>query len=334
MYRYHQVFARGGRMVTRKHVIAALKLSPLSEGMFRPHQAATPALRDAALAQLRETRKQSHPVLAGFRDAPSEVDRLFRGAENGKPTVEQTIGGVVHRLWRVQSAETQGALRPLFAPKKIHVLGDHARFEAMMAYADELDARSPLSMYSSGKYGMFALVNLDDPSLFVSPQHRVVRELSAKSADILARAKDTFIIEKIARDKLTEALGDSVAHQPAFAIAFKGEPDAYKLTLSPDVSVVGEGVSVHRALQKLDPVVSDLLFATKYLPGAKLTPERDLAAALAADGDAVIAMRALPLEGVLHADELRQLLPAESTTFAPELAELVTLTIDPDEDLA
>lgn len=330
LYRYHQVFPREGRTLVRRHLVCAVMLSPAADGMIRPHLAADPAKVAAELARIRETKMHKGMVFAGYRDAPGEADRQFRKIEDGKPTFEQTTAdGTVHRLWRVQSAEILGKLRQLFAPKKLHLFGDHARYEAMLQYRDELDAKAPLSMYSSGKYGLFALANVDDPALFVSASHRVVRGAIAK--DAIAKARGPFIVEKIARDQLASAVADSVAHQPAFAIAIKGEPDAYKLTLSPDVSVVGEGVAVHRALQKLDPVVVDAYFAPRYLPGATLTATTDLAAA--GDADAVIAMRPVPLEQVLYTDELAQRLPADSTAFLPALAEPIGFTVDPDEDL-
>ena len=336
VYRYHQVFARDGRTFVRKTLVAAVKLAPYADGTIRPHLATTAAAREAELAKIRATRTHAAMVFAGYRDAALEVDRQFRKLEDGKPTSETvTADGTTHRLWRVQSAEILGALRHLFAPKKLHLLDGHARYEAMLAYSEELDAKQPLAMYSSGKYGLFALVNVDDPTLVVAPRHRLVRGLTAKPADVLAAAKPAFIVEKVSRDpaKLALALGDSVAHQPAFAIAFRGEPDAWKLTLSPDVSITGEGIAVHRALQKLDPIVVDRFFAPRCLTGATLTSTLDLAAAVASDADAAIATRAVPLDQILHTDELGQLLPEDSTAFAPALADVVSFAIDPDEDL-
>ena len=64
--------------------------------------------------------------------------------------------------------------------------------------------------------------------------------------------------------------------------------------------------------------------------------ERDAADVVkaVANGAAVgIMMRPLPLESVLHADELGALLPFGSTAFHPPLANLIALVIDADEDL-
>lgn len=336
VYRYHQVFPANGRTFVRKTLVAAVKLAAYDEGTIRPHLATTPEAVDSELAKIRAGKVHDAMVFAGYRDPANEADRHFRKLEDGKPTVETTTpDGTTHRLWRVQSAEILGALRHLFAPKKLHLLDGHARYAAMLAHSEELDAKEPLAMYSSGKYGLFALVNLDDPTLAVAPAHRTVKGVKGKSTEVLAAAKKSFIVEKIGRDagKLLASLAETVAHQPAFAIAFHGEPDAYKLTLSPDVSITGEGIAVHRALQKLDPVVTDQFFAARYLPGATLTTARDLAAALASDADAVIATRAVPLDQILYTDELVQQLPPDSTAFAPALANLVSFSIDPDEDL-
>ncbi len=336
VYRYHQVFSGGTRTFTRKTLVAAAKLSPYAEGEVRPHVAVAAAERDAELAKIRTTKGQQAMIFAGYRDAPNEVERQFRRTEDAPPTYETvTPDGTKHRLWRVVSSEIIGALRPLFAPKKLHLLEGHARYEAMLAHSEELDAKAPLAMYSSAKFAMFCLVNVDDPALVSAPHHRIVRGLTAKSAEILAQAKRAFIIEKVSRDpvKLAASLADTVAHQPAFAIAFAGEPDAYKLTLRPDVSLVTEGVAVNRALQKLDPIVTESFFATRFLTGAKLQGELDLAAAFAAEADAVIATRPVPLDQILYAGELGQLMPEKATAFVPPLANLVSFSIDPDEDL-
>ena len=133
------------------------------------------------------------------------------------------------------------------------------------------------------------------------------------------------------------ALAESVAHQPAFIAVFAGEADAWKLTLSPDVSPFAEGGALHRGLQKLDPVVVDGMFVARALPGAQLTTTTDPQAALAALGtgaDVALIMRPLSVEQIAHVDELGQLLPASSTAFHPPIAPgLVSLVIDPDEDL-
>jgi hypothetical protein len=208
----------------------------------------------------------------------------------------------------------------------------------MLAYRDELAAKRSLAMYSSANYALMCLVNLDDPTLLAQPRHRVIRSATGSQA-VLAAAKQYFVIEKLAGaandlSKLRVALADTIAHQPAFVMAWSGEPDAWKLTLSPDVSPINAGVQVSRALQKLDPVVVDQLLVERTMPGAKLETVVTIEDALSAKADAVVLMRPLTIEQLNHIADLGQVLPAGSTAFVPKLATgLVSSVIDPDEDL-
>jgi uncharacterized protein (DUF1015 family) len=341
VYRYHQAFTdpTGTRTLVRKMLLCAVRLEPWTEGLVRPHEAAVPAHKEAALAQLKATRVQSAPVLAGYRDAAVEIERQFRKVDGDRPTLEITTPDqTTHRLWRVQSAELLGAVRHQLAPKKLLVLDGHDRYEALLAYRDELNAKTPLLMYSSANYGLMCLVNLDDPSLIVTPRHRVVRGAGTSQA-VLAAAKPYFIIDRLpgaARDaaKQRAALAETLAHQPAFVVAWGNEPDAWKLTLSPDVSPTAVGVQIHRALQKLDPVVVDRLFIDRLMPGAKVESVASAEDAFAAKADAVVIMRPLTVDQLSHVTELGQVLPAGSTAVQPKLAVgLAAAVIDPDEDL-
>lgn len=341
VYRYHQAFAdpAGGRTLVRKMLLCAVRLEPWASGLVRPHEATLPANTTAALGALQATRLQTAPVFAGYRDAAGEPERLLRRFEGDRPTLEVTTPDrTVHRLWRVQSAEVFGQLRHALAPKKLNVLDGHDLYEAMLAYRDELGAKQPLAMYSSANYVMMSLVNLDDAHLFVTLRPRVIRG-AATSQAALAAVKKYFIIDKLAgaaRDpaKQRAALADTIAHQPAFVVSWAGEPDAWKLTLSPDVNPINEGVQVDRALQKVEPIVTDRLFIERAMPGAKVETCASVEDAFAAKADAVVVMRALSVEQLLHVADAGHVLPAGSTAFYPRLASgLVASVIDPDEDL-
>jgi uncharacterized protein (DUF1015 family) len=345
VYRYHQAFAdpANARMLVRKMFLCAVRLEPWTEGLVRPHEESSPAQTAARLTALRASKMQTAPVLAGYRDAALEVDRLFRRVDGDRPTLEVTTPDhTVHRLWRVQSAEVFGQLRHVFAPKKLNVLDGHDLYEALLAYRDELGAKRPLAMYSSANHGVMCLVNLHDPTLLVTLRPRVIRG-APSSQEVLASARRYFIIDKLAgaaKDpaKQRAALADTIAHQPALVISWSGEPDAWKLTLSPDVSPVNEGIQVERALQKLDPIVTDRLFIERAMPGAKVetpaTLEEALAAKPDAKPDAVVIMRPLSVEQVMHVSDTGHVLPTGSTLFYPPLAPgLLSSVVEPDEDL-
>jgi len=341
VYRYHQVFAGpGGRQLVRKMVVCAVRLTPWQDGEIRPHEVVDAAARDTELARIRELRGHAQPVLVGFRDPAGETDRLFRKAESAPAMLERaTPDGTTHRLWRVHDAELLGKLRHLFAPKALHVLDGHARYEAMLAYRDELAAKQALALYSAASYGLGCLVEVTDPALVVAARHRMIRGATAKSAAVMPAAGEHFLVEKLAGAagdvaRQLGALAEVHAHQPAFVAVFAGEPDAWKLTLKPEVSPIAAGINAHRTVGKCEPVVVDQLFVARHLPGAQLATETDAAAALAAKADVTLLLRAVAIDEILRISDAGQQLPSGSTAFHPALApNLVAMPIDPDEDL-
>jgi uncharacterized protein (DUF1015 family) len=344
VYRYHQIFTGGNRSFTRKSFACAVRLSDWADGEIRGHEEVSPAVREQHLARIRANKGHTDAILCGVRDPASEVERIFRGIENGRPILDVTTpDGTVHKLWRSNSAELIGKLRTYFTPKKLHLLEGHSLYDAMLGYRDELAAKAPLSMYASANYGLAYVVSIDEPGLVSAPAHRVITGSTAKSGDALAAATKHFIVEKIASGasdlgRLHAVLADTVAHQPAFVVVFADDPDAYKLTLSPDVSPMNEGVKADRAVAKLDPFVIEQLFVAKHLGGGTSTIERDSANAIAALGkgaSVALITRPLALQQIIHVDELNERLPAHSTAFVPEIAQgLVSFAVDVDEDVA
>lgn len=343
VYRYHQVFPMGGRTVVRKSWFAAIALDSWTGGLVRPHEATDPNARTAELARISSSGVSSGPVLVGYRDAAGEVDRLFRKAEGAPPLYDiATPDGTNHKLWRCNSAELIGTLRPLFAPKKLWVLDGHARYEAMVGYRDQLARTEALPMYCSVNFGLGCLVNLEDPALVVGARHRVVRAGDISAQRVLDAAKRYFIVESLpgaAKDVVKQlgALTETVAHQPAFIVVFSGEADAWKLTLSPDISPVAEGVTAPRAIQKYDPIVVDQLFLPRIVPDVVAEVAADPEAVLAALGSGAkfgIIMRPLTVDQIVHVDAIGALLPAGSTAFYPQIApHLIGYVPDPNEDL-
>lgn len=173
VYRYHQAFpeASSTRMVVRKHVVCAVKLEAWTEGVIRPPEGKVPTDSAAALAALTANKALTPPVLAGYHDAAGELERAFRRVESERPALEVTTADrTVHRVWRASNAELQGQLRRSFAPKKLDVLDGPERYEAMLAYRDQLGARQPLAPYASANFVLMCLVDLDDLNLRAAPR--------------------------------------------------------------------------------------------------------------------------------------------------------------------
>ena len=341
MYLYHQTFAQQNRPITRRTVLAAVKLVPWTEGNVRAHEATDAAARELAVKGIADEAAHTDPVFIGYRDAAREVDRLFRRTEDEAPVLDVTTpDGTRHKLWRAASAEIIGAMRPLFAPKKLHVLDGNARYEGMLAYQEKLADKSP-PMYSSANYGLACLVNLEDPALVSAPRHLIVRGESVQRDKVLDAAKAFFVVDKIAGAaadpaKQNAALVDTIAHQPAFIVLFGGDPDAWKLTLKPDITPTAAGVAVHRALQKYDAIVIQHLFVPRVVPGASWKTTLHAATvhkALEGGAELGVITRPLAIDQIVHVDEIGELLPFGSTGFVPALARMAVYVVDPDEDV-
>lgn len=343
VYRYHQVFPAGPRMLVRKSWFAAIAVGPWDDTMVRPHEETDPSVRAAELEQISRSGIHTEPVLVGYRDAAGEVDRLFRKPEEGPPVYDVTTpDGTAHKLWRCSSAELIGKLRPLLAPKKALMLDGHARYQAMLDYRDRIVAADSLPMYSSANFGLACLVNLGDPALAVGARHRLVRAADLPDQRVLEQAKRYFIIEQLAGaaqdvGKQFAALADTVAHQPAFIALFPGDPAAWKLTLSPDISPVAEGVAVPRGIQRYEPIVVDQLFLRRLLPDATAEIIDDPLAVIAAVKDGAplgLILRPLTIDQIAHVDDVGALLPPGSTAFYPPIArQLIAYRVDPNEDV-
>lgn len=346
VYRYHQAFpGPGGRTLVRKSLICAIQLVPWTDGAVRGHEEPPADATAAALARIEAASAHADPVVAGFHDPANEVERLLRRTEGGTPVASRTTAdGVVHTLWRMADAEVLGKLRHNFSPKPLYLLDGHERYAAMLAHQAALGARQPLAPYASPNFGLACLVNLDDPTLVVAPRHRVVRGAGIAASELLAQLAGPFVIDKLpgaAADLATMlgALRETVAHQPVFVLAFAGEPDAWKLSLKHDASAAGTaaGKQLDRALHKLEPVVLQHLILARLATGAQAVTEVDAAAALAALGagaDLVVLARPVPLQTLLQLADGGHRLPAGSSAVYPPIAPgMVSLPIDPDEDL-
>jgi uncharacterized protein (DUF1015 family) len=356
IYRYHQSFrsdAHGGRVITRRGFVAAVRLEPFANGVVLPHERTLAGPKQDRLALMTATRAYFSQIFALYDDPGGEVERVLRRVDDRTPDLEATTDdGVVHRLWRVADAELVGKLRRLFAPKKLYIADGHHRYETMLALRDRQAAEHGLGLYSSAQYGSMFLVPTDDPGLVVYPTHRIVHGLpSIDAADLLQRARQHFIVDRLpgaARDadRIREAIAHTPGHQPSFAAVFAGDADAWQLTLDPHVNPAAVGLVGHPAVLRLDVTLLHGLVLDRILGITQAAQEaqtnlryvKDTGKALddIAAGRGQIAFLLNPgrVETVRQVADAGQVMPQKSTFFYPKLASgIVMARVDPDEDL-
>ena len=239
VYRYHQMFAAGGRTVTRK----TLALRGAARAVERGRDPAargdrSPTARDAALAAIRAAGGHTEPVLAGYRDAASEVDRVFRKVESERPTLEVTTpDGTQHRLWRV--AERRGDRQAAHAVRAEEAARAR-RSRALRGDArvrERARASEPLACTRRRTTALACLVNLDDPALVVAARHRIIAARRRQARRACSTAAQAVLHRREARRRgegRREAARGARRDRRAPAgvrRVFAGDPDAWKLTL-------------------------------------------------------------------------------------------------------
>jgi len=357
MYRYHQIFTHpdlGDRPVTRTGFIAAVRLHDFSERVILPHERTLRGPKVDRLALMKATSAHFSQIFTMFKDSSGEVERLWRKTEKEQPVVDAvTADGVRHLLWRCSDAEVLGKIRHAMAPKKLYIADGHHRYETMLALREHFAAGRDggLSTYSAAQYGTMFLSSMDQEGMVILPTHRILHSLEGFSkATLLDQAREYFVIDKIEKGVARpQAIRDAVAaapnHQPAFAVVFPGESDAWRFTLDPQVNTLALGLAT-KTVAKLDVTVLHGILLERVLgisPAAQeaqtnLRYVKDTGKALAAAGQpdtqAVFLLAPSSVDRVKHVSDAGEIMPQKSTYFFPKIASgLVIARIDPEEEL-
>jgi uncharacterized protein (DUF1015 family) len=192
---------------------------------------------------------------------------------------------------------------------------------------------------------------MDQQGMVILPTHRVLHSVQGLTAQtLLDRARDTFIVDKIedgARDpaRIRAAVDAAPQHQPALAVAFPGDPHAWRLTLQPQVNAMALGLAT-KHVAKLDVTLLHGLILEKMLgitPAAQeaqtnLRYVKDTGKALAELGkpgtQAVFLLSAGKVDVVKQVADAGEIMPQKSTYFFPKIASGVVINrLDPDDDL-
>lgn len=351
IYRYvqHAALPGGGRVVARRGLVAAVRLSS-GDARIRPTERTIPALVDARAEVLEATRIQAGLSFGLYADAAGEVERVLRQVESRPPVLDVTLGNVRHVLWRVTDAEVFGKVRRGLVPKRTVLVDGHHRYAAAIAVRDRLEAAAPLSPQASPQFTTMFLCNGADEGLVVRGSHRLLTGVAGfEPRAFLARARDYFVIDAVAgggkdADAVQHALDQVPGHQPAIVVAFPGEVDAWRLVLDAHVNPQALGVAAHPMVAKLAPsLLHGLIFErilglapSAHEGGGNVRHGHDIAATLVelAGAQAAFLMPALTPDILRNLAELEETLPPRASWLHPPLAPgIVMARLDPDEDL-
>jgi uncharacterized protein (DUF1015 family) len=359
IYRYHQVFSSaelGGRSITRRGFIAAVRLHGFDEQIILPHERTLSGPKIDRLKLKDATRCHLSQIFTLYQDPSGEADRAFAAIEQQPPYLDGTTAdGTRHLVWRVAEQSVIARVTEILAPARLYIADGHHRYETMLALRDKLrdQAGGQLAHRSAAQYGTMFLCNMSDSGLAVLPTHRLVRGVDGLSADdLLARLGAHFDVEPLlgkAGDaaELRAAVGAAGARmRTAFGLVLPGRSDAYLLTLRSDFQPSMAGMEGPPAVVNLDVsilhgvVFEHLLGIGRAAQAAQTNLDyfKDTGKALAAiasgEGQALFLMNATRVEQVKAVADIGEVMPQKSTFFVPKIASGIVLNpVRTDESL-
>jgi uncharacterized protein (DUF1015 family) len=178
-YVYDESFDYQGRRLTRRSILAAVRLANWDENVVLPHEFTLPRAKEDRLCLLAATRTQFSPLLATYDD-PGTVLAAVATTVSQPPVVEFELptGSVAasatsHRLWQLTDPGPIASIVSALATSPIYIADGHHRYETALAYRDRRRAEGA-GPDSPSEYVLMALVAKSDPGLLVLPTHRMI----------------------------------------------------------------------------------------------------------------------------------------------------------------
>ena len=207
LYLHEHQFTYLGRNMTRRGVIARVRLEPWGSGVF-PHEETSSKDKSDRLQLMRACRANFSPLFSLYRDSRRKIAPILSRVAQGKPLVSSRAGGCnssdlgeAHHLWTVTEPKAGRDLGDLLSREPIYIADGHHRYETALTYRQERAQEQSDSCKRSAdgfQYVMMELVEFSDPGLIVLPLHRLVRGIPPSSlANLVERLRDFFTLESM-----------------------------------------------------------------------------------------------------------------------------------------
>jgi uncharacterized protein (DUF1015 family) len=222
---------------TREGLVAAIEVTPYSEGKVLPHELTHAGPKESRLRLLRATRTQLEPIFLLYDADP------IAARPGGAPEMDVVEGGVRTQAWRLPAEELDLDLPFLIAD-------GHHRYETAVAFREE----DP-----SATHTFAVLVSARAPGVEIFPTHRIALAVATEpdgfmtsawdqSALALYRAGSFFRLDTNGDDldaRAVERYGlEGVTYTPyadqAIDAIDAGEADSAFLVRAPTIAQVAE----------------------------------------------------------------------------------------------
>jgi uncharacterized protein (DUF1015 family) len=347
LYNYHQQFEYAGRKLTRRGLMARVRLQRFGEGTIYPHEETHAAAKADRLKLTLACRANLSQIFGLYPDPDNQAQQLMDRAVQGMTPLEATDHlGVVHRLWPVTDVKTIAEVAAVLGPRPIFVADGHHRYETACNYRDHVAQTRQLAPNDPVNFVLMMCVGMSDPGMVVMPTHRLFRglpplhttELTDKLAGYFSTelagqgpAAAEAVWTQIELEDNQGTLGLYTAADQQWILARLTDAGRERIAqISADHSADWQGLGV----AILHRLVIDTLLATPQLPKPRYVHLVDEVIEGLTEGDddgTRFPLAALVMPATLHQiqaiSQHAERMPAKSTYFYPKL--LSGLVINP-----
>ncbi len=337
IYPYEITFELNGHKISRKGMIAKVKVEDWADRVILPHEKTFNKVTEERLNLFRSTQAQFSQIFLIHKQNRTVKDVLEAAISDDNPLISVTDSfGNLHRIWRLDDPEKLAAITRSFEGERLYIADGHHRYTTAISYRKEMEA---LHNGQKGPYSYVAsyLVDATDPGLVVLPTHRILSISNPKIfAYVLKCTDDDFEKERLGQitDNTLELLEKKLKERADIqGFGFiNGETMEAELWFLKNRDILKKTLGMSECLAQLDVVCLEEL-VIKQFKGL----QGDIAVSYNAFGDAAIKklspdqvmffLRPTPVKQVLDVADYGFTMPHKATFFYPKI--LTGLVINP-----
>ncbi len=318
--------APDGRRLTRRGILARVRVEDYGPGRIRPHERTHPGPKEDRLRLTRATRANLSPIFSLYGDPQLAAWSALEPFTSGPPWGEATDAqGTVDRLWRVTDPAAIATARDALADAELLIADGHHRYETARVYAEEIGGEG------EHRYVLMCLVALEDEGLTVFPTHRLISGLKddpARQEALGTRLKELFDITPVDHADLRPPDGTGPLVLGYLDSHFK---QGYRLTLKDQAVADAALADYPEPYRTLDTAVLEALVLQGPLGmteesighleglGYSRSDEEALELVLGGEFDCAFFLRASPVSQVREIAAAGVNMPPKSTFFHPKV---------------
>jgi len=263
IYPYYQEFEDGGKKLTRKGFLAAVKIEDFETKKILPHERTFPKHKRDRFKLNTACRANMSPVFSVYSDPEIVIEKLLDEKLTGKPIFDVTNeDGVRNKLWKISDPEVIAAITNHLEDKSLLIADGHHRYETALEYRNiQREANGGSTEDKPYEYVMMFLSNAEDEGLIINPTHRAVKNLGMDLETFLSKLSEELNIEKMPYKEGVTNIG-----YKEFTILTKDPDNVYRVSPKND-NIEGLAVTILHTEVFGKIIDEDFLF-TKFLDEA------------------------------------------------------------------